>query len=418
MSTSQSAPILSPLMRWFMFALVLANIAGQMSPMLLPIYLTELGASISQVGLVFTLTSVVILVLQVMGGWISDNIGRLRAIAIGSLGGILGFVALLLAPTWQWMLVALAIYQIPFSLVGPSAPAFIAENSTEENRGRVYGLTGTIYQITGVVGPAMGGLLAGMWGFKRMLLVAAAFYTIAAGLRIWMATTTRSSEQRQATPLSLASFKSSITLVFGTLVAGGVITWILVTDGIGDIAFRMSHELQPLYLQRIAGLSIQQIGLLGSIFAVATMFTPMLSGKLSDQYGERLPILSGFLLTFGGYLIFLRAGTFALFAGAWIIFGASAGLLEPAYQSLISKVVPANRLGMFSGLFWSSLGVLSLPAPWLGAQLWDRIDPRAPFVITAIASLLMLPPVWLKFKAPQKAPEALAGATHRRSNRR
>ncbi|MDD5466708.1 MAG: MFS transporter [Anaerolineales bacterium] len=406
MSTSQSAPILTPLMRWFMFALVLANIAGQMSPMLMPIYLTQLGASISQVGLVFTLTSVVILALQVMGGWISDNIGRLRAIAIGSIGGILGFVALLLAPTWQWMLVALAIYQIPFSLVGPSAPAFIAENSTEENRGKVYGLTGTIYQITGVIGPALGGLLAGMWGFKRMLLVAAMFYTVAAGLRIWMATAVRSPEEKQAAPLSLASFKSSLALMAGALIAGGVITWILITDGIGDIAFRMSHELQPLYLQRIAGLSIQQIGLLGSIHAVATMFTPMLSGRLSDQYGERLPIATGFLLTFGGYLIFLRAGTFALFAGAWVIFGVSAGLLEPAYQSLISKVVPANRLGMFSGLFWSSLGVLSLPAPWLGAQLWDRIDPRTPFVITAIASLLMLPPVWLKFKAPQKAPVA------------
>jgi len=73
-------------MRWFMFAMVLANIAASMSRMLLPIYLTELGASVGQVGLVFTLTSVVILILLILGGWISDSIGRLRAIAIGSVG--------------------------------------------------------------------------------------------------------------------------------------------------------------------------------------------------------------------------------------------------------------------------------------------------------------------------------------------
>ena len=86
--TQPNEPLLSPLMRWFLLAMILANIAGTMSRLLMPIYLTELGASVGQVGLVFTLTSVVILALQVLGGWISDNIGRLRAIAIGSVGGV------------------------------------------------------------------------------------------------------------------------------------------------------------------------------------------------------------------------------------------------------------------------------------------------------------------------------------------
>ena len=405
MSEAEKPPLLTPLMRWFMLAMVLANIAGHMSPLLMPIYLTELGASIGQVGLVFTLTSVVILALQIVGGWISDSIGRLRAIAIGSVGGIVRFIALLLAPSWQWMLVALAVYQFPFALVGPSFGAFIAENSTEENRGKVYGITGTIYQVTGVVGPALGGFLVGAGGFKKMLLVAAVFYTVAAGLRIWMATTMRSPQEREPTALSIASFKSSMAVMLSMLVAGGVITWILVTDGIGDIAFRMSQELQPLYLEKIAGLSIQQIGLLGSIFALATMFTPMLSGKLSDQFGERVPIFSGFLLTFGGYMIFLQARTFPFFSLSWIVFGISAGFLGPAYHSLISKVVPARLLGTFSGVFDSSLGFVSLPAPWLGAQLWEKFSPRMPFVITAIASLAMLPPIWLKFRAPERQAE-------------
>ena len=67
-------PLLTPLLRWFMFAMVLANIAGSMYAILLPIYLTELGASVVQVGLVFTLSSVVVLILQIFGGWISDSI--------------------------------------------------------------------------------------------------------------------------------------------------------------------------------------------------------------------------------------------------------------------------------------------------------------------------------------------------------
>jgi DHA1 family multidrug resistance protein-like MFS transporter len=418
MEGTKKQPLLTPLMKWFMFAMILANIAGQMTPMLMPIYLTELGASISQVGLVFTLSSVVILVLQIMGGWVSDSIGRLRAIAIGSVGGILGFVAMLVAPTWQWMLVAISINQIPYALVGPSFGAFIAENSTEENRGKVYGITGTIYQITGVVGPPLGGILAGRYGFRSMLLAAAIFYSIAAVLRIWMATTMRSATEIQPQQLTLKSFKTSLSTVMGMTLGGGVLTWIFITDGVRDIAFRLSGELQPLYLEQIAGITIEQIGFLGSIFSIAMMFIPILSGKISDRYGERVPISGGFLLIFGALVTFLNVNTFIGFAMTWVIFGVGVGLLNPAYQSLISKVVPSKMLGAFNGIFYSSLGFISLPAPWLGAQIWERFTPRTPFYITAIAALITIVPTWLFFKAPDKKEEAdipQSGETERAS---
>jgi MFS family permease len=412
MITEKKQPLLTPIMKWFMLAMVLANIASNMSGMLFPIYLTQLGASVGQVGLVFTLTSVVILVLQIFGGWVSDSIGRLKAIAIGSMGGILGFIALLLAPSWQWMLVALAVYQIPFALVGPSFGAFIAENSAEQNRGKVYGLTGTIYQVCGVLGPPLGGFLAGTYGFKIMLLGAAVFYTLAAGLRIWMATTMRSPQEKAAPKLSLTSFKSSISTMMGMILAGGVITWIFVTDGVSDVAFRLSGELQPLYLEQIGHISIQQIGLLGSISTLSMMFIPMLSGKLVDRYSERVPLVGGFLMIFGAFMVFLQAESFLMFAVSWIIFGIGGGLLGPAYQSLISKVVPAKMLGTFSGVFDSSRGIISLPAPWLGAQLWERFSPQTPFLISALASLAILPPIWLKFRVPKTPPaeEAQEGA--------
>jgi MFS family permease len=402
MENPKKEPVLTPIMRWFMFAMVLANIAGMMTPMLVPIYLTELGASISQVGLVFTLSSVVILVLQIFGGWVSDSIGRLRAIAIGSVGGIFGLGAMVIAPTWQWMLLALSLSQIPYAIVGPSFGAFIAENSTQENRGKVYGITDTIYQITGVLGPPLGGFIAGRFGFKSMLFVAWLIYSIAAGLRIWMARTMKSPQESPPQELSFASFKTSITTLVGMVFGGGVLTWIFLTDGVRDVAFRLSGELQPLYLEQVAGISLEQIGILGSIFSVAMMFTPILSGRISDRYGERVPISMGFLMVFAAFMVFLNTNVFFGFAATWVIFGVGVGLLSPAYSSLISKVVPQKMLGTFNGVFRSSLGLISLPAPWLGAQIWERVSPRTPFYITAIAALITVVPTWLFFKVPKK----------------
>lgn len=408
MENTKQQPLLTPIMKWFMFAMVLANVAGQMSPLLMSLYLIELGADIVQVGIVFTVSSIAVLVLQIFGGWLSDSIGRLKAIAIGSIGGVISFLAILLAPTWQWMIVALSINMFPYALVGPSFGAFIAENSTEENRGKVYGITDTIFQVTGVLGPPLGGLLAGAYGFKVMLLVSTVLYAGAAGLRIWMATTMRSPEEKKnEKPLTVASFKSNVKTVFSFILSGGVITWIFLTDGVRDTAFRLSGDLQPLYLEQIGGITIEQIGLLGAIFSLSMMFTPMISGLISDKFGERVPITAGFSMIFISQLVFLSASNFLGFASTRVISGLAVGLLSPAYQSLMTKVVPQKMLGIFSGLFRSSIGFISLIAPWAGAQLWTRFTPKFPFAITAFVVLLTIPPIWFKFKVPKKKEEVV-----------
>ena len=234
--SSPRPPLLTPLLRWFLFAMILANISGAMIYPLLPVYLSELGATVGQVGLVFSLASLVPLLLQIFGGWLSDTIGRLRAIAIGASAATFGYFVMVLAPSWQWVLAGLSLEYISGALVGPSFGAFVAEQSSEKTRGRVFGLTNSLFTVVQVVGPPLGGLLAFRWGFRLMLLVGAVLYAVATTLRLWMARQARFAGPRAPQRPTLATFRSNLAALAGLIGAGGIVTWILITDGVRDIA--------------------------------------------------------------------------------------------------------------------------------------------------------------------------------------
>ena len=285
-----------------MVAMVLANTGGSMCGPLLPLYLKSLDARVVQIGLFFTLSQIIPLTLQILGGWISDSVGRLRSIAMGSVAGVFSYLGLILAPTWQWVLVGEGLSSVIRSLVGPSFGAFIAEESAEESRARVFGITETIFMAVAVVGPPLGGLLADTYGFQIMLAVAGGLYLIATIIRVAMARTAAKSKEANPKKLSFVSLKRDLGLIVRMSMAGGL----------------------------------------------------------------------------------------------------GVGLISPAYQSMISKAVPEKMLGTAFGFLQTSLGVVSLPAPWIGAQLWERVSPRFTFTLTAWAGLLALIPVYFKFKLPDE----------------
>lgn len=401
-------PLLNTNLRWFLAGMILANIAGQMLYSMLSLYLLDLGAQVSQVGLVFTLASLVPMALQIFGGWLSDTIGRLRVIALGSSIAVFGYLIIALAPNWEWVLLGLSVEYISNSVVGPSFGAYISEQSDETQRGRVFGLTSSIYMTVTVIGPALAGLLAFRFNFKLMMTVALAFYFAATALRVWMATSEHFAAKRDAQKPTLEGFKTQVGAVFTLLFAGGIITWIWLTDAIGDTASNMISQLTPIYFSEIGKINVEQIGYLNAVLGLAIIIVSPLAGRLVDKFSERASILTGFISQGIGLSLFLLAQNFIGFAVAMAFLGAAVGCLIPGYDALISRVVPDEKRGLAFGLFGTTLGILSLPMPWIGAQLWERFTPQTPYLFVIAACLVSMPIVWTKFR-PHKV-EAPAAA--------
>jgi len=267
----------------------------------------------------------------------------------------------------------------------------------------VFGLTSSLYMTVTVIGPALAGFLAYTSGFKPMMSVAFGFYLGATLLRVWMATREHF-EKRNAEKPNFEGFKNQISGVFTLLLAGGILTWIWVTDAVGDTSYNLIGELFPIYLSKIGNLNLSEIGLVNAARGVAIIATSFAAGWLVDKVSERAVIVGGFLLQGIGIMSLLFAEGFAGFILSMLIFGIGTAGLIPAYDSLISKVVPESKRGLAFGLFGTTLGLLSLPMPWIGAQLWERFSPQVPFWFSVIACVISIPIAWFKFIVRGKPP--------------
>ncbi len=414
-------PLLSRALLALLAGMILANLGGAMFYPFFAIFLKSLGFPVETIGLYFTLASILPLLFQVIGGWISDRIGRVRSIAFGSIAGSVGWVAVVLAPSMAaplvWLLASEAFSAVTRSLVGPSFDAFVAEQSSAEKRARVFAVVQALFMVVEIAGPPLGGLIAERLSFGALLWAAGGLYWAATAVRVTMALRAKRAAGRLDRSASRAAvgeasprqgFGRSLALMGGLAVSGGLFTWILLVDGALDISGRINDSFLPLFLKEVGGLTESRIGLLRGFSAVCTSAAMVPMGWLADHKGERYPIVLGCALVGASAAIFAFGRGMLPFAAAFAVLGISASCFMPSLQSLVSKSVPERLRGMAFGFLSSSLGVFSFFAPAVGGILWKRYFPALPLLVSGALVVLAIVPAWIAFRRPPGQPAASA----------
>ena len=387
--------------RILLVTMVIANIGAGVYEPFLALYIKDLGADVAQLGVYFTIMAVAPVAFRILGGWVSDNLGRVQSVALGSLAGLAGFLAFWLAPTWQWLIPAGLLMQMGRALVGTSFRAYTAECAAPSVRAQVMGFTDSIFTICGIIGPPLGGYIAQFYNYHSLFGVALAFMAVATVLRLW---NTRDLPF-QWNQLQLSRLKTGLGGIGRLLLGGGLLTWILVVDAARDFGYSLSLNFFALFQKEVGGMSDAQIGWLASAGAVTMALLMTAAGRLSDRIGERKVMVIGGLMDAVALLVFVHVRTFPGILLAVILVHTAGSFFSPAFNSLLSKAVPAGQLGITYGLFETSISLLAMPAPAIGAQLWANVSPQFPFYVTVVVGLLTLVPIWFRFRLPENPEE-------------
>lgn len=166
------------------------------------------------------------------------------------------------------------------------------------------------------------------------------------------------------------------------------------------IAHGTSHYYQLAFVTLLlimrdrAGLSFEQIGLLGGVFYGVSGLAQTGAGFAVDRFGAR-PILAGGLATIGlAMALISTAHSFPAFATIAVVAGLGNSIFHPADFALINASVNPARLGRAFSIhgLGGSLGWAAAPAMYF---LNDLLGPSGAALVGAIPGLVMASLIWL-----------------------
>ncbi|GAA6525822.1 MFS transporter [Intrasporangium sp. DVR] len=399
-TTAAPARIQIPREIWILVgsAFVIAIGYGLVAPVL-PAYARSFDVGVAAASVIVSAFAFFRLVFAPVGGELVSRLGERPVYLTGLVIVAVSSFATAFAQSYAQLLVFRGLGGIGSTMFTISAMALLVRLAPPSARGRVSSTYGSAFLIGGMIGPVLGGLLAG-WGLRAPFIVYGVALLIAAvvvavglgGARLRPAD---DGHGRDVMTLSQAWGSP----VYRAALASGV------ANGWTNFGVRMAvlPLLATAVLDRpwVAGATL-------GIGAVGTAATLQVSGRLADRVGRRPLVIVG-LLVMGAAMALLGLAqhrSLSVGAGLVLLFGLSAisgvgaGLVNPAQQAALADVVGHERNGgRVLSTFQMAQDGGAIVGPILIGLVADVLGFGVAFLMTGVVCLVGLVP-WLTAPEP------------------
>jgi MFS family permease len=362
--------------RTFALASFLNDFGSDMIYPIWPLFVTTvLQADMTILGFIDGLGDAIVSLSQAASGYVSDRTRKRKVFVwTGYLFGSSSRIGYALSTAWQ--------HVIPFRILdragkmrGTPRDAIIADVSTDENRGRNFGLLRTMDNLGAVCGIIVCILFFGLLGYKNLFLIAAVPSVIGALLVLFMIREAKPSGGRLYKGLSMKDLDTNFRLLL----------FLSAVFALGSF----SYSFLLIYAKQF-GFQTELVPVLYLIFtAVASIFSwPF--GRLADKVGRRSVLILSY--SFWGLvcLSFVFVESYLAIILTFVLYGLHKGALEPVQKTLVSELAPAEYRASGLGAFQMVIGILALPSSFIAGVLWVNVSLFAPFYFSLGLTLLSI----------------------------
>ncbi len=324
---------------------------------LLPFYAVRFGASPQQVTLLLAVYSLMQLFTSPLWGRLSDRVGRRPVLIVSMAASVLAYL-------WIGSATALWMLFVARGLAGAcagniaAAQAYIADITKPEERAKGMGLIGAAFGLGFIIGPALGGLLAGnnpaTADIETPAWVAAGLSFVALCGVLLLLPESLPADRRGVPGPSRSRLSAILDVLRRPVLSRLILIFFLVI-----LAFAGMESTFALW-------AIEQFrwgpGQVGYVFAYVGVLSAILQGGLigglTRRFGEERLLLYGLALIGIGLMVMTVARSVAVLALAVSALALGMGLTQPSLNSLISRRAGREEQGEVLGVS-QSVGSLS-----------------------------------------------------------
>ncbi|WP_229730338.1 MFS transporter [Microbacterium sorbitolivorans] len=312
---------------------------------------------------------------------LSDRFGRRPVIIVAAFRAVAGYVVFGIGGA-LWILLLGRIIQGITAGDMPALFAYAADITPPEQRAKRFGLLGALNGIGFMVGPALGGLLAGI-DVRLPVFATAAVALIVALVAIFLL------------PESLAPSNRASKFDLGSLHPVGVISdalrrrelrGLLVALALLTLPFTFfSSNFSVLAIDTVSW-TATQVGLLLAVIGVVDVVVKGgLLAFLLPRIGERRTILIGIVGQAAGLAVLALVAS--VLAQPWILvlgvlmLGGFQGLTQAPLDGLVSSAAGDDEQGRVAGALQSITSGIQMIGPLLAGVLYTGVAHATPYAI-------------------------------------
>ena len=358
------------------WALVAANFIDTIGGTLLfpyfSLYVTQrFGVGMTEAGLLLAVFSLSGMAGAGLGGALTDRFGRRGIVLFGLVFSAAGALTLgMVGELWMFYPLA-AVVGLLGSVADPARQAIIADVLPENQRAEGFGLMRVAGNLAWIIGPTIGGLLAGysfMWlfilDFITSCLTAVVIYLLVP------------ETMPQAVPCAKPQGMVQVFAGYRHVFKDGFFMGVVAASMLMLIVYQQLYSTLSVYLRDSHGVSAQGYGLLLSLNAGLVVLLQLWVTRRIKARPPLLMMVAGTMLYAVGFGMFGFVSAYWLFVVAAVIITAGEMIVVPVAQSLAAILAPADMRGRYMAVWGLAWAIPSTIGPVAAGLVMDNLNPN------------------------------------------
>jgi MFS family permease len=376
-----------------------------------PLYIKGLGASTFIVSSIYAVSTIVLSVARIPGGYIADRYGRRKIVVFMTFGVALSYLFYAYAPSWEWILAG-AIFLNICLLYQPALLAIRADSVPSEKRGTGFALADFFSWIVSIPAPLVViylvstlGLIEGM----RVAYLAAVGLGVCAALSRLLLKETLPKEKRRFDAENFTEhwkdfkteYLNAAKFVLKSLPA------LVMVYMLCNFAFWGCWPLFSIFAVDFLGVSQRDWGFINVLANIVYVATVLPVGVLLDRIGRKRVLLPFITVVAISALLYAGAPSrtehtllFLVVSFPLIMFAQS--LLFVLFPALEADLVSRDRRGRVTAVLMLLSSLAGATGQTLGGIIYEQINERFPFLILGVFATISFFITLLWVKEPAK----------------